>query len=106
MTVDAQLQFGGSNLYVSYGDHDDNVGDNSSKNTKVQYGMYLNSDWEVYGQYENNDVWTGDAVYSVGLNNYWAGQNARWTTQVNIDDHTNNANGDRTTITTQLQFYF
>jgi hypothetical protein len=106
LIVDAQLQFGGSNLYVSYGDHDDNVGNNSNKNTKVQYGMYLNSDWEVYGQYENNDAWTGDAVYSVGLNNYWAGQNARWTTQVNIDDHTNNANGDRTTITTQLQFYF
>ena len=104
-TIDAQMQFGGSNLYVSYSDFDDEDTDASDANTVVaSYGMYLDADWEAYVQYVENDTWTGDEVWSIGVNNYMAGQNAKWTTEISLDDH--DANGDVTVISTQLQFYF
>ena len=40
----------------------------------------------------------------IGVNNYWAGQNAKWTTQYTMDE--SNASGDITTISTQVQLAF
>jgi hypothetical protein len=113
-TIDAQMQFGGSNLYVMYSDfQDDNTAgatNTDSDTMTVMYGMYLDSDWELYGRYIDSD---GSAVaplngsnMSIGLNNYLAGQNAKWTTEFTWDNSNNAANSDVTTISTQLQFYF
>ncbi|HIA71892.1 MAG TPA: hypothetical protein EYO01_04235 [Phycisphaerales bacterium] len=66
--------------------------------------MYLNDEWEVYARYVDRDTNTGDDVLSIGLNNYWAGQNARWTTEITWDDTV--LNTDTTVISSQLQFYF
>ncbi|HIN83487.1 MAG TPA: hypothetical protein EYM90_01150 [Phycisphaerales bacterium] len=108
LTIDAQLQFGGSNLYVSYSDFSDDdgnvVGTTDFDRTQIMYGMYLNDEWEVYARYVDRDTNTGDDVLSIGLNNYWAGQNARWTTEITWDDTV--LNTDTTVISSQLQFYF
>jgi hypothetical protein len=102
--VDAQLQFGGSNLYMSYRDFSDDDGAAADWNeTQVMYGMYLDDEWEVYARYTDDDRWNDD-VLSIGVNNYWAGQNARWTTEITWDDHA--AATDTTVISSQLQFYF
>ena len=101
--IDVQMQFGGYAIYIGYEDFsaDDGVGDNDS--TMLMGSYYLNSGWEAYVAY--NDVSDDDgASWAVGVNNYWAGQNAKWTTQYTVDE-TNDA-GDDTTISTQLQFYF
>jgi len=100
-TLDAQMQFGGSNLYVAYSE-DSPDGANDTDVLSVAYGMYLNADWEAYVQYEDQSV-NNDPLWVIGVNNYWAGQNARWTTELHMRDQDN---GDTTTITTQLQFYF
>jgi hypothetical protein len=108
LTVDAQLQFGGSNLYISYTDFDDDDGvvdaTGDFDETQIMYGMYLNDEWEVYARWIDRDTNTGDNVMSIGLNNYWAGQNARWTTEITWDDTV--LNNDTTIISSQLQFYF
>ena len=108
LTIDAQLQFGGSNLYVSYSDFSDDdgnvAGTTDFDRTQIMYGMYLNDEWEVYARYVDRDTNTGDDVLSIGLNNYWAGQNARWTTEITWDDTV--LNTDTTVISSQLQFYF
>ena len=108
LTVDAQLQFGGSNLYVSYTDFSDDDGAVGSTGdfdeTQIMYGMYLDDEWEVYARWIDRDTNTGDNVLSIGLNNYWAGQNARWTTEITWDDTV--LNNDTTIISSQLQFYF
>jgi hypothetical protein len=102
--IDVQMQFGGSNLYVAYTDFSDDSDSTGDFNqTDVMGGYYLNSDWELYVAYSDNDA-DDDATLSVGLNNYWAGQNAKWTTQYTVDE-TDDA-GDITTISTNIQLYF
>ena len=118
-TLDAQVQFGGSNLYVSYADFaDDNttgVGvDTDSDTLTVMYGIYLDSDWELYGRYIDSDGSSAAPLNgsntSIGVNNYLAGQNCKWTTEITWNDSAietvANPNTDVTTISTQLQFYF
>jgi len=102
-TLDAQMQFGGSNLYFAYNEFEDDSDDDGDFDvTYVAYGMYLDADWELYAQY-SDDSRDDDPVVTIGVNNYWAGQNARWTTEIDmVDDDA----GDTTTISTQLQFYF
>ena len=100
-TLDAQMQFGGSNLYVGYSEFSDDDGDDTDT-LYVAYGIYLNADWELYVQYEDQSV-NDDPLWVIGVNNYWAGQNARWSTELHMNEADN---GDTTTITTQLQFYF
>ena len=100
-TIDAQMQFGGSNLYVAYNEESPDAGDDTDT-LYVAYGIYLNTDWEAYVQYEDASD-SDDPRWVIGMNNYWAGQNARWSTEVHMSD---SDNGDTTTITTQLQFYF
>ena len=106
--VDVQMQFGGYGLYASYTDFsDDSNSAGDTETTSIMGSYYLNSDWEVYVAY--NDVSSNTAnddgnTTAFGVNNYWAGQNAKWTTQytTNGTDDT----GDVDTISTQLQFAF
>ena len=103
-TLDVQMQFGGSNLYVAYSDFDDDDGAGGDWDAlEIMYGLYLDADWELYGRWSDKDT-DDDGIFTVGLNNYLSGQNAKWTTKVRWDD-TDSAN-ETTTIATQLQFYF
>ena len=102
--VDVQMQFGGYGLYASYTDFSDDsnsTGDNDT--TDVMGSYYMNSDWEVYVAYSDNSNNDGETL-GIGVNNYWAGQNAKWTTQYTMDE--SDATGDVTTISTQVQLAF
>ena len=101
--IDVQMQFGGSSLYVAYSDFSDDVGGLVFNQTDVMWAMYLDSDWEVYIAYSDNDNDDGETT-SIGVNNYWAGQNAKWTTQYTTDE--TDDSGDNTTISTNVQLYF
>jgi len=102
--VDVQMQFGGYGLYASYTDMSDDdglTGDNDT--TEVMGSYYMNSDWEVYVAYSDNSNNDGETL-GIGVNNYWAGQNAKWTTQYTMDESDNT--GDITTFSTQVQLAF
>jgi hypothetical protein len=103
--IDVQMQFGGYAIYAGYSDFSDDDGADGGDfdTTLLMASYYLNSGWEAYVAY--NDVSNEDGEsWAVGVNNYWAGQNAKWTTQYTVDG--SDANDDDTTISTQLQFYF
>ena len=74
--------------------------------------MDLDDNWEAYVRYADRDDDSGSTtfdgeVWTVGLNNYWAGQNAKWTIEVQWDDeHAAATAFDTTQIATQLQFMF
>ena len=68
------------------------------------WAMYLDSDWEVFIAYSDNDGDDGETT-TIGANNYWAGQNAKWTTQYTTDE-TNDDGEDITTLSTNIQLYF
>ncbi|MFT4592952.1 MAG: hypothetical protein ACI9JK_000655 [Phycisphaerales bacterium] len=118
LTIDAQMQFGGSNLYVSYADYSDSNTPNAaagllntdSDTLTVMYGIYLDTDWELYGRYIDSDGSEDSPLngsnISIGVNNYLAGQNAKWTTEITWDDSDSAADSDVTMISSQLQFYF
>ena len=100
------MQWGGSALYVSYLDFsDDNAAATDTTETQLMYSMDLGDNWEVYARWTDNDLNDGSTT-DIGVNNYLAGQNAKWTTQITMDDTAAGANSDVTTISTQLQFYF
>ena len=101
--IDVQMQWGGSGLYVSYTDGSDgNNAANDYNQTQIMYAMDMGDNWEVYGRWSDNDADAG-SMTSIGVNNYLAGQNAKWTTEISMDDR---GASDITTIATQLQFYF
>jgi hypothetical protein len=100
-TLDGQMQFGGSNLYFLYSEDSDDDGEDTDV-TFVQYGMYLDADWEGYVQYLDESG-RDEPLWVIGVNNYWAGQNAKWSTELHLNDADN---GDTTTITSQIQLYF
>ena len=104
--VDVQMQFGGYGLYASYTDFsDDSNSAGDTETTSFMGSYYLNSDWEVYVAYndESSNTANDDGnTTAIGVNNYWAGQNAKWTTQYTTDG--TNDTGDVDTISTQLQF--
>jgi hypothetical protein len=104
--LDVQMQFGGYAIYVGYTDFSDDTSGVTNADwdqTDIMGSYYLNSDWEVYVAYSDNSA-DDDGTTAIGLNNYWAGQNAKWTTQYTVDE--TDATGDVTTISTQLQFAF
>jgi hypothetical protein len=80
--VDAQLQWDGSNLYVAYQTASTDAIPADPNTFLVAYGVYLDSNWEVYGRYQSVDpdvVGTNDAeIMTVGVNYYLAGNNAKW----------------------------
>ena len=60
---------------------------------------YIDSDGSVAAPRDGS-------TYTIGLNNYLAGQNAKWTTEVIMDESGQGEDSDVTTFATQLQFYF
>ena len=107
--VDVQMQFGGYGIYVAYTDFSDDSGAAGDwDQTDIMGSYYLNSDWELYAAYSDlnnsSDVHNDGSTFAVGVNNYWAGQNARWTTQYTQNER--DVDGDVDTFSTQLQFYF
>ena len=73
--------------------------------------MDLDDNWEAYVRFaDQNDNLATPAldgeVWSIGLNNYWAGQNAKWTIEVQWDNEHDTGDFDTTQIATQLQFMF
>jgi len=80
--VDAQLQFGGSNLYAAYTRHSTETIDSDPNTFTVAYGLYLDTDWEVYARYQDSDPdvagQASSEIMAVGVNYYMAGNNAKW----------------------------
>jgi hypothetical protein len=80
--VDGQMQWSGSNLYASYQNISTNGAAADPNSFEVAYGIYLDSNWEAYARYQNIDpdvAGTNDAeIYTVGINYYLAGNNAKW----------------------------
>ncbi len=111
-TADVLCQWGGSSLYVGWTNfaHDTNAL-NDTDDLQAVFSMDLDDNWEAYVRYaDQNDslavtVLDGE-VWSIGLNNYWAGQNAKWTIEVSWDDEHAAGQFDTTTIGSQLQFMF
>ncbi|MBC8310271.1 MAG: hypothetical protein H8E83_07150 [Planctomycetes bacterium] len=111
-TADALMQWGGTSLYVGWSDFsDDSTSTGDTSGFQAVFSMDLEDNWEVYGRYADQDDNTGATtldgeVLSVGVNNYWAGQNAKWTIQVDWDNEHAANDFDTTTVSTQLQFMF
>lgn len=66
---------------------DDNTVDISSYGLVVQGGYYFTEDLEGFARYEHGDADTGGtqddlSVITVGVNKYFAGHNAKWTTDL------------------------
>jgi hypothetical protein len=99
---DVQMQMGGSSLYVSYHDFSDDTGGLDNNTTHVMWSTWVDSDWELYVSYWDDDSTDGEEL-SVGVNQYWAGHNAKWTTQYDMNDEAAN---DVDTFTTQIQLMF
>jgi len=121
LSIDAQLQFGGSNLYVCYQDNDVDGADPNPTSFEVMYGIYLDDDFELFARYQDIDHDVANTsnsdAFTIGMNYYLSGQNAKWTTDISWADSgwaageetnwQNSADGeDQTLIRTQLQFYF
>ena len=105
-TLDVQMQWGGSALYVAYTDFSDGLLPATDSNTtQIMYSMDMGDNWELYARWTDVDT-AGGSITSVGANNYLAGQNAKWSTEIQMNDSIGGANTDVTTIATQLQFYF
>jgi len=102
--LDVQMQMGGSGLYVSYNDNEDDSAGTSTNSTQIMWSTWIDSDWELYVRYLDDDATPDGEVTSVGVNQYWAGHNAKWTTQYDMDD-TDTA-GDSNTVTSQIQLMF
>jgi len=91
LTGDISVELGGINLYgaLVWTDVDPNISGIGSANPWgfiVQGGFYLTDDWELFGRFEWQDYDTPNAddleVITVGVNKYFAGHNAKWTTDV------------------------
>jgi len=80
--VDGQMQFGGSNLYAAYTRSSTETIDSDPNTFTVAYGMYLDSDWELYARYQDSDPDTAGQssteIMTIGINYYMAGSNAKW----------------------------
>jgi hypothetical protein len=86
-TADASAEFGGFNLYGAfvYSDIDFDPGDLNPWGLIFQGGFYLAEDWELYGRFEwvdFDDFLALDdmSLITVGVNKYFAGHNAKWST--------------------------
>jgi len=121
--VDGQMQFDGSNLYFAYQKVSTDLVASDPNSILVAYGLYLDSNWEAYARYQNIDpdvAGTNDAeVYTVGINYYLAGNNAKWSLDYSWADEQVAANAqlgwqgtvgapprDEDMLRMQLQFAF
>ena len=102
-TADVSVEFGGANVYAQLNYSVENYkgfapavpgGGASAKpwGFVVGGGWYFSDDWELFGRYEWSDTSTlgtvGETdninIVSVGVNKYFAGHNAKWSTDVGI----------------------
>lgn len=94
LTADASAEFGNFNLYgaLIYADLENFAGLTTSLNPWgfiLQGGFYLNPTWELFGRWEftDYDAPTGVVlddlnILTFGVNKYFAGHNAKWTSEV------------------------
>jgi hypothetical protein len=129
LTVDATALFSGWNLFGAfmYANGDDGLGDSSNPWGFVfQGGFYLDETWELYGRLEFGDFddigFTGQedlTVLTIGVNKYFAGQNAKWSLdagyafdEVQLDSDITGLRGDdpgsdgQFVVRTQWQLFF
>ncbi len=128
-TADISWEFGGGNIFASffYNESRTFVSPNGSAQPfgfLVQGGYYLDNDWELYARYEYMDTDINGAddisLVSVGVNRYFAGHNAKWSTELGYGINPMNAfvpssltgwrqdsgSGDQFMIRTQVQILF
>ncbi len=91
LTGDVSAEFGGANLFAAfiYTDVDIlGVIDLNPWGFLVQGGVALNDDWEAFARYEMGDFDIAGlddlSIITFGVNRYFAGHNAKWTTDVGI----------------------
>ncbi len=87
LTGDISLEFGGANLYAAVVWDDINPQGGGSTNPwgfVIQGGVYLADTWELFGRYEWSDIDVPGAsdlsIITIGVNKYFSGHNAKWTT--------------------------
>jgi hypothetical protein len=128
LTGDVSVEFGGANLYGALIYTDNDFGDTSTDwnpwGWLIQGGFYLDETWELYGRFEWmdwDDEFTDDLqLLTVGVNKYFAGHNAKWTTDFGYgfnavfapsaltgwEQDFNNDSDGQWVIRTQVQIYF
>ena len=119
--VDGQMQFDGSNLYAAYSTTSTDGVPADPNSLTVAYGIYLDSNWEAYARYQSIDPDVAgqidSEIYTVGINYYLAGNNAKWSLDYSWADEGVNANAqlgwqgatalqDEDMLRMQLQFAF
>ncbi|MCH7546676.1 MAG: hypothetical protein IID30_09785 [Planctomycetes bacterium] len=89
-TFDVSWEGDGFNAFFAFilADWDNNVAAADPDPTAflVQGGYYLDESWEIFARYENAD-WDAAGVedlgiFTIGVNKYIAGHNAKWTTDI------------------------
>lgn len=134
ITIDGSIEGDGWNLFAAYikadFDNDPTGTDNDVDGFIIQGGYYLNEEWEIFARYEDAD-WDNSnddlSILTFGVNYYFAGHNAKWTTDIGIandavqnggingnpdnvtgwrSDNTTNDEDGQTVIRTQLQILF
>lgn len=128
LTGDVSAEFGGANLYGALVWTDNDFGDATEDwnpwGWLVQGGFYLDETWELYARFEwidwDDDVTDDTQIITAGVNKYFAGHNAKWTTDfgyglnpvfqpANFTGWRNDNDVDsdgQWVIRTQLQIYF
>jgi hypothetical protein len=129
-TGDVSAEFGGFNLYGAFIWSDVSVsavpGSGNPWGFVVQGGFYLDQTWELYARYEWADYDVSPAVVddlsalTFGVNKYFHGHNAKWTTDFGwginsvqaasnitgwVNDPTNDEDGEMV-LRTQMQILF
>lgn len=92
LTADISAEFGGANVYAAWIYTDIDVAglgvDLNPWGFLVQGGIALSDDWEAFARYELADFDVAGiedlSVITFGVNRYFAGHNAKWTTDIGI----------------------
>jgi len=86
LTADVSAEFNGFNLFGAIIWSDTEDADNNPWGLVFQGGWYFNESWEIFGRYEWTDFDTtfseDVSLITVGVNKYFSGHNAKWTTDV------------------------
>ncbi len=98
LTADVSVEFGGANIYgqINYAKLDGAGGlpDAQPWGIVLGGGYYVTEDWELFGRYEWSDQSITTAplvsgsradnlsIFTIGVNKYFSGHNAKWTTDV------------------------
>jgi hypothetical protein len=96
LTADVSWEFGGGNVFAAViwgnGSYASPAPDTNPLGFVVQGGYYFTEDWEAFGRYEYADLdlpgVTDVSIISFGVNRYFAGNHAKWTTDLGfaLDD--------------------